>query len=463
MCLIVVKNGEGEFTLENFERSVNRNSDGMGIMWLEEGRVKVERVLGSLEQQRKVYRRHMTKGLFVLHHRMATHGAKTPIGLKLNCHPYKIMDMDDGDAMDIYMVHNGVINNTQSTDNSMSDTWNFIENHIKPILKADPNLLWTAGVQMMITNFIGSGSKLVFLTNHAEVPLLTFNKPAGSEVNGCWLSNTYSIAASTNNTNYNNYNRSLFENKVYGSNYYNDAYDNEDWDAYYTKDKKYDYTPHTAKVAGGALRYKRDNLIFDSWADLKKYVDTKELTDAVLRQATDKKDPVVTHLPAIIDQHGNELFKKKDTSVETNESTSNSCNVNFENDSQESEESVEKSRIELRNELRDAFLDGTMSLDDIKEHFTDVELAELVQEFDMDEADDGITEEEAEILCQEVRSIYDPENVDKEQLTLLIEKISKSFTYNDIEILVDYEHQITADILQHLLSMFNSNNQAKAA
>ncbi len=418
MCLIVVKdNAEGNFTVENFDKSYSRNSDGMGIMWLENGRVKVERALGNLKQQRKVYQRHMDKPLFVLHQRYATHGAKNL--MFENCHPYKVMDMDDGDAIDLYMAHNGVINNAKTTNENMSDTWNFVENHIKPIIKANPDLLWSDGIQMMISDYVGAGNKLVFLTNYTNEdrePLLIFNKPAGTNLGGCWLSNGYSVNNVT--TYHRNNNRSLYEN------YYNA---NDDLD---------DDTLYGHGAFGSAFRANR----YWEWADNKYTFNNKTFTSfkdmEEYKKEFDKKKTTVLDrkVPALIDQQGNELIKKKVLTLAE-------------------DDEVEK----YKNELRIGVLDGTMTIDDVKTEFTTEELNQLQDEV-LEVMDD--TEQK---LCAMVRATYDPENIDQEQLKNLVDKASKEFNTIDLEILVDNEPQVAVDMLEFLLAAHSSNKHHKAA
>jgi hypothetical protein len=336
MCLIVVKDTKkGVFTDANFNASYNRNSDGMGIMWLEDGRVKVERVLGTLAQQRFVWNKHKHKDMWVLHQRYATHGSKAK--MLENCHPYKIMDMDDGDVMDIYMAHNGVISDTETTDASMSDTWNFIENHIKPIVKHNPELLWNDAFQMMINKYIGSGSKLVVLSNRKKDPMLIFNEEAGTVVNGCWLSNTYSI------------------------------------------------TPTVTTHKPIAAPYRHTSSYLSNYA-----------------KPTEK------------------AFCMPDITA-------------------------------WKEDCKQAVLEGTLDIEDVKSEFTEEELNYL--EVELDELEDQFDSE----FVDSINAVYDPENVDKDQLKILVDKIAKEFNYVDLERLIDVLPQVAADVMEHLLSSYVSN------
>lgn len=192
MCLIAYKpNDKAKFTLDDFKASYSRNNDGTGIMFVDGGRVQVERAVGSLDQQLKVFASHQDKDSWVLHQRFATAGAKDVA----NCHPFKVLDKDE-DGVDLFMVHNGTLNSVVDlTEKGFSDTWHFVENVMKPMLKRDYELLNMESFQIMLHATIGAGNKLLFLSSDNEV--LIFNEEKGSWREGCWVSNTYSLARPT--------------------------------------------------------------------------------------------------------------------------------------------------------------------------------------------------------------------------------------------------------------------------
>lgn len=215
MCLIVYKSDfKQHFSNKNFKAMISRNDDGLGIMYREDGRVKVEKSVGNAEEKFQLFRRHRDKAHWAMHARYKTHGAVD----EKNCHPYKILSIDDGDPIDLYMMHNGILNNAPSVDKEMSDTWHYIEYLIKPIAKTDINLLWENDhIQTMFQDHIGKGNKFLFMrSDDVPYPVLILNHASGVERNGMWLSNTYSIDQTYNyggswanrqhNTNYANHN-----------------------------------------------------------------------------------------------------------------------------------------------------------------------------------------------------------------------------------------------------------------
>jgi hypothetical protein len=190
MCLIVYKeNSNGVFTNRQFRSMIHRNADGLGIMWREDGRVKFDKVLGTPKDKFELFRKYRSMESWAMHARMKTHGK---IDLD-NCHPYELMSIDRGDAIDLFVMHNGVLSSAPEVNKDMSDTWHFMEYIIKPIVTANLDLLWNDDhFQTWLASTI-KGSKLLFMrSDDVEHPVLILNHDAGKEESGCWLSNTYS-------------------------------------------------------------------------------------------------------------------------------------------------------------------------------------------------------------------------------------------------------------------------------
>lgn len=208
MCLIVAKpNADASFSIPDCRASLTRNSDGIGIMYYEEGRIKVHKMLGNLRECLEMYAEHMTRDSFILHHRFATVGDKS----LENVHPFKILSIDDGDPYDLFMCHNGSISMSKfdtDHDKRLSDTHLFCVEYLRPLMKKYPDIIDDAIFQTMLHDFIGFSNKLAFLSSRVQPDTLEdgtanpnagkartyiFNKQQGDEKNGCWLSNKYSI------------------------------------------------------------------------------------------------------------------------------------------------------------------------------------------------------------------------------------------------------------------------------
>jgi predicted glutamine amidotransferase len=201
MCLIVYKEDDSSvFTNTQFKHMIRRNRDGLGIMWREDGRIRVEKTVGSEKAKFKLWSSHRNRPSYAMHARLTTHG-KTNLE---NCHPYKILSIDDGDPIDLYMMHNGIIPNVPDSNKDMSDTWHLCEYVIKPIAKTNLAILWDdAGYQSWIQKLSGQSKLLFMRSDDVESPVLIFNMEAGKTENNCWLSNAYST-----DTTHSFYNRS---------------------------------------------------------------------------------------------------------------------------------------------------------------------------------------------------------------------------------------------------------------
>lgn len=180
MCLIVhVPAGKTveDSWLRNFHQ---RNSDGYGFMWAENGKLKIYKRLADADHFVEDWKRFVDFER-VVHLRMRTHGA---IDL-LNCHPYIVQTSPTG----IAMMHNGVLSIGNQSDQTKSDTWHYIERFLKPMLHMHPELLHEPAFQGLVESHIGNNNKFVMMDHTGKVVIL--NREAGVEWDGMWLSNRY--------------------------------------------------------------------------------------------------------------------------------------------------------------------------------------------------------------------------------------------------------------------------------
>jgi len=179
MCLLVDQSAEANFSYEFLAGVYRKNSDGLGIMYAEDGEVKVFKHLPkSINDFIIFYDQHAKGRDCIWHARMKTHG---DIDLN-NCHPYKVTD-------EIYMAHNGILSAGNDPDEAKSDTWHFINWVLRPALQADPSLLHNQGFQDYIAHMIGASNKFAFMTSSGESVVM--NVKSGVNFEKSWLSNTY--------------------------------------------------------------------------------------------------------------------------------------------------------------------------------------------------------------------------------------------------------------------------------
>lgn len=174
MCLIVYKEGkDAHFSNRQFKNMLNRNQDGLGIMWREEGRVKVIKSIGKSKDKFNIWKNIREKECYAMHARLKTHGDVDEV----NCHPYPILSIDDGDPIDLYMMHNGTISSAPEYDKTKSDTWHFIEATIKPLAKGGMlEFLWNdEPFHQWIQSAIGTSKLLFMRSDDVEHPVLILN------------------------------------------------------------------------------------------------------------------------------------------------------------------------------------------------------------------------------------------------------------------------------------------------
>lgn len=171
MCIAIWKPQGIELTEETLHNCWDRNPDGAGFMYSENGQLHVVKGLMKYTDFIEAYAPHADKNA-VLHFRIATHGGVTPE----NTHPFIIHD-------GLAMVHNGIISAIATPDKTKSDTWHFTEMYLKKY-----HTMWKdKEFQTLVESYIGY-SKLIFMDNNGDVKL--YNENLGNWNSECWFSNT---------------------------------------------------------------------------------------------------------------------------------------------------------------------------------------------------------------------------------------------------------------------------------
>ena len=167
MCIAVWKPQGIELTEETLQNCWNRNPDGAGFMYAEDGKLNIVKGLMTYNEFEAAYAPHSDKNC-VLHFRIATHGGVNPE----NTHPFIVND-------DLAMVHNGIISNVPTPDKTKSDTWHFTEMYLKKYW-----FLWKdAEFKSLIESYIGH-SKLILMDSTGEVKI--YKESLGNWNSDCW-------------------------------------------------------------------------------------------------------------------------------------------------------------------------------------------------------------------------------------------------------------------------------------
>lgn len=183
MCYIFVKGGNQTLHCAYVKamRSLG-NRDGAGVMFVEDGRVKIDKCMAVTEQEAiDLYERHAHRDIIAMHLRNQSIGPRTPE----NVHPYWVTNKDWGHKRDIALMHNGTIPGLQ-VDTSLSDSANLAAYHLRPLLAKTPSLFTSDEFWHMISAFIGN-SKLVLMNDLGQVRIV--NPGLGRVLdNGIWVS-----------------------------------------------------------------------------------------------------------------------------------------------------------------------------------------------------------------------------------------------------------------------------------
>lgn len=188
MCLLINHPADTTFTEADILDFYDYNQDGVGVMYSDGERIYTRKILPATGKDVwDFYKEHCAGRDCVIHFRMKTHGH---IDLE-NCHPYEVFG--DGAEMPLFMAHNGVLSTGNAKDVSKSDTWHYIRDYIRPLIEANPELVYHPSFIEIIEDHIGSGNKFVFMNHEGRVAIV--NERAFVKYQGALLSNTYAWTA----------------------------------------------------------------------------------------------------------------------------------------------------------------------------------------------------------------------------------------------------------------------------
>ena len=278
MCLLVVQ-PEGVVFSDAFLKGVyTKNSDGIGVMYVENEELVVTKgIPNNFDEMKAFYEEHIKERECAWHNRMKTHGL---IDLD-NCHPYEVLTEEDG--YPLWMMHNGVLYTGNAKNPSMSDTWHYIQNYLRPMLKHNPEWFMTDEFADLVSSHIGTGNKFTFMD--AKGNIITLNEDKGVEYNGAWLSNTY--AWETEGTEHGYKRPAAYSSHSYGgySSYYAGNHGNNVGAGHGAWDEYDDYVPYRAQQPSNvvSLDTKKIEIVQQMPLDIN-VDDSEKKSEAVLTQ-----------------------------------------------------------------------------------------------------------------------------------------------------------------------------------
>jgi predicted glutamine amidotransferase len=163
------------------------NSDGWGVMFPENGRIRTIHSMSGVEELIRVTDR--LRGVpHSIHFRFRTRGE---VG-EAQCHPFEILNKKEH-GMDLWMMHNGTFSGVpvEDTDSDSKIFAGMLRNKIMEMSKENPGVPFKT-VLRTFKNIIGTHNKLMFMSSGMDAILV--NGSRGTWMGGVWFSNTYSLS-----------------------------------------------------------------------------------------------------------------------------------------------------------------------------------------------------------------------------------------------------------------------------
>jgi hypothetical protein len=173
MCIIAAKPAGVKMPTEETIRTMwSGNHDGAGLMYVENGRVQVEKGFMKLKDflenlDQLASRLDLTSTPVVMHFRITTHGGTRPE----NTHPFPITDSVGAlkklkTSADVAVAHNGIINSV-TPRKGISDTMEYIATQLAPLKRALPRFYESKDAMLLVKNAIQS--RMAFLTSAGKI------------------------------------------------------------------------------------------------------------------------------------------------------------------------------------------------------------------------------------------------------------------------------------------------------
>lgn len=181
MGLIVYKPDDlAVFTDIDFSEASSQ-SQGIGIMFVEDGRLNVVKKIGKYKEQLKLFNEHKNRQSYAA---FLGYSEYEDRGL---CPPLHILNKEQH-GLDLWMMQSAPVPAMPDIQREYSNAWHMVALQLAPILENNPELIFSPFFQDMITSYIGN-TKMLFMTNQNDIVLL--NKEKGLYMDGCWLSHDY--------------------------------------------------------------------------------------------------------------------------------------------------------------------------------------------------------------------------------------------------------------------------------
>lgn len=185
MCLLIHKPAGIKLQDSVFENGDKNNPDGMGMAYVNNGRIVVDKGYFSLKKFMEDYRKLEDREM-VIHFRRASPGMVVNIQ---SCHPFKLSPKGTP-STDFALAHNGRFN--IKPEGAMSDTETFASLVLFPILERDPEFAERPDGSFLLEQYMGAGNKAIVMRynrDERKLYITILNKNQGHVREKCWFSN----------------------------------------------------------------------------------------------------------------------------------------------------------------------------------------------------------------------------------------------------------------------------------
>lgn len=205
MCVIIHRDPGIVIPYDKIATACQVNPDGWGFLALKDGELIYQRgysKTGNAPEEIYPLLEEYIDCDIALHLRFTTAGEKNVE----NCHPYVVLEKET-DGVDLYFMHNGTLSDFRKQNTKMSDSYNFVQAVLKPLLRTarqfyGEDYLKQEYVQTIIAEFKGA-SVFTFMDNEGNT--LQFENTSCKDHKGWWSSNTYSFTPDHRTSSYSNY------------------------------------------------------------------------------------------------------------------------------------------------------------------------------------------------------------------------------------------------------------------
>lgn len=184
MCIIACSPANTPLPKAEYIRNMfEGNPDGAGFMYADNGVVRIEKGLMSLDEFNAALERvqktvDLTKTGVVMHFRITTHGGTIPE----NTHPFPVSDSIGvlkklRSSTKLGIAHNGIIP-IAPRSKDISDTMEYVASQLAPLTRALPNWYTNTDALLLVKNAINS--KMALLTGDGIIRTIgDFNEDEG--------------------------------------------------------------------------------------------------------------------------------------------------------------------------------------------------------------------------------------------------------------------------------------------